>query len=161
MSRHTIEFKSIPFEPGHAEDLIGQVGVTEAEKKYLRSALSGRILVNSAAHPVVHYSVSVIRNGHLLGAGGIFPIWDGVGEAWVLPAALVQKHKRMFVKLIRENMAQMTNEFNFRRVQATARADAPKARRFLEFLGFEREGFLRAYGPDGADHVLYAKLSGR
>jgi hypothetical protein len=43
-------------------------------------------------------------------------------------------------------------------IKETARADAPKARRFLEFLGFEREGLLKAYGPDGADHVLFAKI---
>jgi RimJ/RimL family protein N-acetyltransferase len=144
------EFKSIPFEPGHAEELIGQADINQAEKKFLL----GRHIHDLSSG----YSISVIRNGHLLGSGGIFPIWDGLGEAWVIPSELVQKHKKMFVKLIRENMARMTDEFQFRRLQATARADAPKSRRFLEFLGFEREGLLKAYGPDGADHVLFAKI---
>ena len=144
------EFKSIPFEPGHAEELIGQADINQAEKRFL---LARHIHDLSSG-----YSTSVIRNGHLLGSGGIFPVWDGLGEAWVIPSRLVQKHKKMFVKLIRENMARMTDEFQFRRLQATARADAPKSRRFLEFLGFEREGLLKAYGPDGADHVLFAKI---
>mgnify|MGYP003149623582 CR=1 FL=1 len=161
MSKHTIEFKSIPFEPGHAEDLIGQVAVTEAENKYLRSALLGKIPVNSAPHPAARHAVSVIRNGHLIGAGGIYPVWDGLGEAWVLPSEQVARYKKSFVRLIREGIDRMTAEFEFRRVQATARADAQTAQRFLEFLGFEREGLLRAYGPDGADHVLFAKLTGR
>tara|TARA_B100000470_G_scaffold200007_1_gene171383 strand:- start:172 stop:639 length:468 start_codon:yes stop_codon:yes gene_type:complete len=153
VSRHTIEFKTIPFEPGHAEDLVAQAEVNEAEKKFI---------LGQHIHNPVHagHSVSVVRNGYLLGAGGIFPIWDGLGEAWVLPSTTVQNHKRMFVKLIRENMERMGDEFAFRRIQATARADAPKARRFLEFLGFEREGLLRAYGPDGADHILFAKIRG-
>jgi len=151
VSKHTIEFKSIPFEPGHADDLISQAETNEAEKKFL---LGGH-LHNLAT---LGHSVSVVRNGHLLGAGGIVPIWDGLGEAWVLPSAAVKNHKKTFVRLIRENMERLSDELAFRRVQATARADAPKALRFLEFLGFEREGLLRAYGPDGSDHILFAKI---
>tara|TARA_R110000765_G_scaffold107257_5_gene198033 strand:+ start:201 stop:665 length:465 start_codon:yes stop_codon:yes gene_type:complete len=151
VSRPTTDFKTIPFEPGHAADLISQADVGEAEKKFL----FGGHIHNLA---LLGHSVSVIRNGHLLGSGGIFPVWDGMGEAWVLPAANVKKNKKVFVKLIRENMERLSDEYGFRRIQATARADAPIAQRFLEFLGFEREGLLRAYGPDGANHVLFSKI---
>ncbi len=151
MSKPTIDFKLIPFRAEHAEDLADENTMTAAERKFL---------FNSHVHnlSVPGHGISVIRNGYLLGSGGVFPIWEGLGEAWVMPSNLVSSHKKMFVKLIRSNLEQMTEKFNFRRVQATARADLPKAQRFLEFLGFEREGLLKKYGPDGSDHILYAKI---
>ena len=153
MSRPTIEFKEIPFEAGHAEDLIGQAKLNEAEKKFLLD----RHLYSIAADG---HGVSFVANGHLLGAGGIIPIWDGLGEAWVLPGNLIHRHRKTFVRLVRDGIDRMNAEHQFRRIQATARADAASAQRFLEFLGFEREGCLRAYGPDGADHFLFAKMTG-
>lgn len=47
---------------------------------------------------------------------------------------------------------------NFVRVQATTHRQFERGRRFLEWLGFEREGVLRNYGPDGSDHIIYARI---
>jgi RimJ/RimL family protein N-acetyltransferase len=46
-----------------------------------------------------------------------------------------------------------------RRIDATARADFPPAGRMLEMLGFEAEGLMKQYGPDGASHYIYARIT--
>jgi RimJ/RimL family protein N-acetyltransferase len=47
------------------------------------------------------------------------------------------------------------------RLEATARCDQPAHRRFLEWLGFDREGRLRAYDPaDRCDHWILARIKG-
>jgi RimJ/RimL family protein N-acetyltransferase len=47
----------------------------------------------------------------------------------------------------------------FRRIEATALCAQQPACRFLERLGFRFEAIMRAYGPDGRDHALYARVS--
>ena len=46
----------------------------------------------------------------------------------------------------------------FRRIQAVVKADWPLAIRFVERLGFVREGRMRKFGPNGDDYYLYARV---
>lgn len=151
MFKPTTDFKAIPFIAEHAIDLVAKNTMTHAEKTYL---------LETHIHNLTreNHAVSVVNNGHLLGSGGVYPVWPNLGEAWVIPSNLIHQHKRIFIQIVRKHLEDMTDKFAFTRVQATAKADFPKAQRFLEFLGFEREGLLRKYGVDGSDHILYAKI---
>ena len=42
------------------------------------------------------------------------------------------------------------------RVQANVRADWPLAIRFARFIGMEREGLMKKFGPEQADYFRYA-----
>jgi hypothetical protein len=46
-----------------------------------------------------------------------------------------------------------------RRIEATVLAGFKPGCRWMDLLGFEREGLMRCYGPDGADYYRYAKVS--
>jgi hypothetical protein len=48
---------------------------------------------------------------------------------------------------------------DFRRVEATGRVGFDAAHRWFSLLGFDAEGVMRGYGPDGADHVRYARVT--
>lgn len=45
-----------------------------------------------------------------------------------------------------------------RRIEALCREDWAPARRWLQRLGFEYEGPVRKYGPDGSDFARYARV---
>jgi RimJ/RimL family protein N-acetyltransferase len=45
-----------------------------------------------------------------------------------------------------------------RRYESTVDVGFKQGHRFMKMLGFEVEGYLKAYRPDGADMVLYARV---
>lgn len=103
-------------------------------------------------------SFSGIVDGYVIASAGIKPLWKGVGEGWFVASDNMPKKKLSVIKLIRENFDSMIQENNLVRVQAGVRADWLEAKRFAEFLGFEHEGIMRKYGPDGQDYLRMARI---
>jgi RimJ/RimL family protein N-acetyltransferase len=64
--------------------------------------------------------------------------------------------KRYAYETIIEHLIKVASDLNLRRIQAHCDVNVPKAVKFLEQIGFQREGLMRGYGEDGSDHYLYA-----
>jgi RimJ/RimL family protein N-acetyltransferase len=47
---------------------------------------------------------------------------------------------------------------DFKRVEAYVDANFEAGHRWITMLGFEREGYMRAFSPLGDDAVLYARI---
>ena len=103
---------------------------------------------------------AMLEGGYVLGAGGIIPIWPGRGLGWMLfapdtrrrPIALAARFARGFI-------AHLLEAGIFDRIEATALAAKTMNCRYLARLGLDEPPVrLRRYGPDGADHVLYARI---
>ena len=103
-------------------------------------------------------SWSGIHNGHLVGCGGIIPLWDGVAECWLVGGWRLGSHKISAVRALTATLAHQVKKQQLRRLQAVVQADWDEAVRFVEFLRFKREGLLRGYGPVGSDHYVYARI---
>ena len=99
---------------------------------------------------------SAILDGRVIGSAGIMTMWPGVGEAWLLFSKEVENHKRFVYETVTEYLITLVCDLDLRRVQAHCNANLPVAIRFLEQMGFEREGLMRKYGTDGSDHYLYS-----
>ena len=104
------------------------------------------------------HSWSGVHHGHLVGCGGIIPIWPGLAECWLVGGWRLPSHKISAVRALTLTLARLVRENKLRRLQAIVRADWEQAIRFVEFLRFEQEGLLRKYGPDGSDHYVYARI---
>ena len=48
---------------------------------------------------------------------------------------------------------------NLKRVQASVHAEDHQAVRFARWMGFENEGLMKKYGPDGSDYYRMARIS--
>ena len=81
----------------------------------------------------------------------------GVGTVWVLTTPLVEKYPLWFSKAVRNMLNAGTDLYKLERVQATVLKENKKAVKWIEFLGFEREGLMRKYV--GGDHYLYARVT--
>jgi len=46
----------------------------------------------------------------------------------------------------------------FKRVEAFVDANFDAGHRWIKMLGFEREGYMRSFTPEGNDAVLYARI---
>lgn len=99
---------------------------------------------------------TALCDGVLIGAGGIRIFWPGVGEAWAVFPAGMERFAREIMWATRRQLWGAIRDLNLWRVQATARADFPGACNFLEHLGFQIEAQLGKFSPDGVDAFLYA-----
>jgi hypothetical protein len=101
---------------------------------------------------------TAVENGYLIASSGVQPLWKGVGEGWFVASNKMPKKKLTIIKMIKDNFDNIIQENNLIRVQAGVRSDWPTAKRFAEFLGFEHEGIMRKYGPDGQDYYRMARI---
>ena len=81
----------------------------------------------------------------------------GVGTVWVITTPLVEKYPLWFTKAVRNMLNAGKDLYKLQRIQATVLKENKKAIKWIEFLGFEREGLMRKYV--GGDHYLYSRIS--
>lgn len=101
---------------------------------------------------------TVLMDGRIVCCGGVSVIWQGFGEAWTRVDVRAKEHPRTVLKIHRMALDRIIAAHRFHRVQALALASWRTSWRFLEILGFDREGVLSKMGPNGEDFYLYAKV---
>lgn len=92
----------------------------------------------------------------LLGCGGIKILWHGVGEAWVIFSPDVINHKIAVYRIVTEYLEKLIQDNNLYRVQAHVGCNFGAAINFVKNLGFEVEGKMRKFYPDGTDAFICA-----
>lgn len=125
----------------------------------------------------VHKAVHSIDDGHELAALG--PAWTAVAPdgrilacygfgfqwrpnartgghalAWAMLAEGLGAAHVAITRFARETLASSPIE----RIEAIVRAGVPAERRWAELVGFTRIALLRAWGPDGEDHLLFERV---
>ena len=97
------------------------------------------------------------ENG-IIGCAGIAPIWPGVGHAWVVAGKHYKNHRIWMHKQVIDYMNKIIAGMELTRVQANVVCSFTPGIQWLERMGFKLEGKMYQYGPDGADHYLYARI---
>ena len=144
----------VPFEPWHAHLLKP---IENSEFKALE--IAGDLDYFSQAY--THTSLLAFTGlvgGYCIGMAGIFPLWDGVAEAWMFGSDLFPKYPKFIFKHSKQIMDMAFRHFDIHRLQAAVAVDKPINRRFVEKLGFVDEGIMRKYGTRGTDYIRYAKV---
>ena len=90
----------------------------------------------------------------VMAIAGIAPQWENRATAWAMISQNAGVH---FMKIHRE-VKRHLDEAPFRRIEATVDAKFKAGHRWMNMLGFELEGYLRNYRPDGGDQVMYARI---
>ncbi len=86
---------------------------------------------------------------------GVHHRWQGLGEIWMVFSTLAAQYLHI-VAVMRTLIEYVQKERGYCRLQAAIDIRWPAAIRFAEHMGFQREALMKRYGPDGADHFLYA-----
>ena len=97
-------------------------------------------------------------NDHIIGCGGLVHMGWKRAEAWLLLSGLVYDYPRIAAKAIIENFNDLIKEHKLKRIQALVHPDFVLGKQFIERLGFEAEGTLRAFGPNNEDLIMYARI---
>lgn len=97
--------------------------------------------------------------GRVLGCAGMVEQWPGRAEAWCMIGCDVPRWAWLAIhRTVAWRMDVAAEALGFRRIEATVRAGWAPGERWVRMLGFEYEGLMRAYSPDGADYVRWARV---
>jgi hypothetical protein len=103
-------------------------------------------------------AVSILANGEILAIVGYQELYTGSGEIWALIAEEAKKYPVAFGRKAKETLETFARTHKLRRLQIVVRRGYEEAFDFAIFLGFEPEGILRKYGPEGDDYVMMGKV---
>ncbi len=94
--------------------------------------------------------------GQVAGCAGIRILWEGVGEGWAIFSDQVEHLAAEAYGYVKKYLHTIMDDHGLWRVQVNVRTDLEVYSRYVEGLGFKREGLMRKYYLDGSDRYLYA-----
>jgi hypothetical protein len=100
----------------------------------------------------------LLENGDPVLAGGIVNLGWNRGEAWLIPTTFLHENLKFCLALIRDMLPKIADDYGFVRVQATCINDP--SGKFARGRGFEYEGTLKKFGPNGETCDIYARIFG-
>ena len=100
---------------------------------------------------------SIVYKGIMVCCAGVLHKTDGIGLAWALyPPGIGKYH--IDPNIAKDCIAEAAKRFNYRRIEATVREDFPIGHSYIRWLGFQVEGLLRCYEPDGTNAFMYSRI---
>lgn len=112
------------------------------------------------AYPKIGPAITLLNDSlEIVACAGVIMGFEGVGEFWMIPGKLVPKYPKSVWKEAKAFIDDSVERFKLCRIQATIREVDLKAIRWIERLGFEREGLMRRYGLDRLNYFMYARVS--
>ena len=120
-----------------AQRLTGQTS-TEAE-------LAGAIAAG--------FAVAAVDEGRILGMAGVAPKWEGSAIAWGLLSGSIGAT----FPVLHRAAARYFAVAPFARIEAHVAVEHPAGARWVEMLGFQKEGVMRKFF-NSRDFLLYARV---
>src|SRR5574342_128376 len=96
-----------------------------------------------------------LPDGRVLGCAGMTQIAPWVADFWLIPSRWVKDYPILFHKTVTREFVKLLACTQARRIQGVVDPQYLERVRWIERLGFAREGTMRAFGPDGQDMDLY------
>lgn len=98
------------------------------------------------------------ERGDIVAMAGVEIIWPGVGHAWAVMTGLIKKYPVALTKETRRYLEKIIKEHRLHRVQADVIEGFEQAECWIALLGFDYEGPLNRYGPNGDNFFRYARF---
>lgn len=137
-----MKLEAIPFQPEH----LKQIKVREIQQ-------------GECPKTILTMAFTLVRGEEIIAILGGFPFVPGVIHFWALMSESVVRYPIAFHKKCLEVIDWYEKTEKPRRIQFEVRATYSMGCRWAESLGMQREGLMRKWGPDGADHYLYARVN--
>lgn len=136
----------VPFQPEHLNNLALQASQADFFQNFDKSYAP--LLISAGP------CFTAIKDGIVLGCAGLTKQWDNRAIAWALLSANLG---REFIRIHRA-VERYLLIADFKRIEAFVDANFAEGHRWMQMLGFEREGYMRSFSPSGNDAVLYARI---
>ncbi len=103
-------------------------------------------------------AVTVFKDDSPIAIFGGIDILPGILQVWGLISDDVRKCPLGFHKAAL-HLLKAKFSGGYRRVQMTVRSDFLCGWKWAKALGFQSEGIMRKYGPDGTDYILFSRVA--
>ncbi|MCW5623338.1 MAG: GNAT family N-acetyltransferase [Burkholderiales bacterium] len=137
----------VPYQPAHLRAMALQ-----PKQEFIGAWVNSDYPEALAAAPGISYSA--VRGDEVLACAGLAEQWTGRMLAWALLARGIGGG---FVVIDRA-VKRCLEAAPARRIEAHVDAEFLPAQRWVERLGFNREGLMRAFSVDGRDFQLWARV---
>jgi RimJ/RimL family protein N-acetyltransferase len=102
---------------------------------------------------------SLKKGNDILACAGVSIMWQGVAEGWLIMSRHAYKYPVSIARYTDGLFEGIMKRNNLRRIQASVNCNDEKSVKFANWLGFEYEGIMKKFGPDGADYFRYARVA--
>ena len=124
----------------------------QSAQQYLRCIVDVRADFTELAEKGLVWTAE--HDGAIMGIAGVEPQWENRATAF----ALLSDDSGTHFPAIHSAVVEFLDNAPYRRIEATVDVGFKQGHRWIKMLGFELEGYMRAYRPDGADMLLYARI---
>ena len=100
---------------------------------------------------------SLYIKDELISCGGFIPIWQGVFELWQMPSKKVKYHIYTYSKILKKIVNDIASKHKCHRMQTVSYNDKLHVK-WMSFLEFKEEGFLRQYSHMKKDYIQWGRL---
>lgn len=118
-----------------------------------------KLITGSIPREVSTHAITFMNLETPIAIFGSFSPSPGVTHIWSLLSEHVKKYPIDFHKTSLKMLEFYMAQYSPQRVQIDVRSDYLMGQQWAESLGFHREGRMRKYGKDKADHYLYARVT--
>ncbi len=149
------EAEIIKFHPEH----LNLMDVREHEVKNILKVEGAKERLEALIE--VGTSGTIVYDGKILGVMGIFDIWKGVCEVWVLPCKNIPQHALIFARIIKKYLNNIVGLKHYDRIQVTALNNKTQ-NRFFQWLGFELEtpNGMKNFSNAGCNYNMWSITNG-
>lgn len=135
-----------------------RIEVVAYKHEHLRLLNVKQIHQGEVPKVVMNYALTFLLGETPVAILGGFLFCPGVIHIWGLIGEEVRQCPVAFHKACKKVLYFYETRDKPRRIQVDVRVDYMEGQKWVESLGFNREGVMKRFGPNGADHYLYAKV---
>ncbi len=100
--------------------------------------------------------MTILNRGKPIAVFGTVNIWAGVEEGWFLLEEEFREYRYLMTRAGKLFVRLKFQDDSLHRLQITVRCDDNRAFKWAKAIGFQQEGVMRKYGPDGSDFYIMA-----
>jgi hypothetical protein len=140
-----------------------QINCAEMMAWYNAGAFCDNPMLSVDMYPAItekHLTLAVFSDdGKALLVTGLVFYWNGVAENWciVIDRELMEKNAKSLVRDMHMMIDEARKGFKLHRIQCIVDSENVRDLRWATFFGFEPEGLMKKYGPDGKDYYRLAR----
>ena len=100
-------------------------------------------------------SVTGVRDGKVIGCGGVHAVTEEQGEIWLRLSEDCRKHKLDTIRWLRDGFKIIEETFGFKQINATIKCGFEQSIKLAKFVGFVQ---TQTRTEDGQKWLLFSKL---
>lgn len=103
-------------------------------------------------------SYTMFADKEIVACAGVMILPYNIGQAWMIARTTIAKYKKAVYAEVTKRLTEIQKEYKLVRIQALVLPEFEVAQRFVDRLGFEKEGLLKKVGPNNEDFLMYARF---